>query len=77
MTGILQNATHIALGRQILNHLENDVLTRHPGTQRTGKHYANHTRGGQIEGPAAQRHSHINAAGTDGDHTNAAARRRV
>ena len=73
LADVFHHLADAALDAQPPQHLQDDVLRRHTVGQPAGEPDAHDLRAGQVVGPAAHRHGHVQAARPDGQHADAAA----
>ena len=77
LADVFHHLARAALDAQPPQHFENNVLRRHGVGQFPRQLHAHDLRAGQVVGPSAHGHRHVQAAGPDGQHADAAAGGRV
>ena len=77
LADVFHHLADAALHTQPPQHLQDNILRRHPIRQPAGQPDADHFRIGQVVGSSAHSHRHVQTAGPDGQHADAAAGRRM
>ena len=72
LADVFHHPAHAALDAQPAQHLQDDVLGGHGVGQPARQPDAHHLRAGEIVGAAAHGHGHVQPAGADGQHADAA-----
>ncbi len=77
VAAVFDHGADISLGREHPEDGEDDVLGRDPGLKLSREVHFNDLGAGEVERPASHGNGHVQAAGADRDHADAAAGRRV